>query len=131
LALQELGARRDLVGLRVPVTRRPAFHDVGDVHLVPTPADRPDQPREELARLADERSALGVFVASRPLTDEHHLGRRVAFAGNGVRSAFVQATPRTGRDFARDGLERRLALGVGHTPLPPAPTGAGALSVSA
>ena len=40
LAAQVRRAGGDLVGLRVAVVRRPAFDDVGDEHVLASPADR-------------------------------------------------------------------------------------------
>ena len=66
-------ARRDLVGLRIAVLGRPAFDDVGDVHVVARQADGLDDLREELAGAADERDALDVFVRARRLADKHQV----------------------------------------------------------
>ena len=80
LAEQERLARRDLVGLRIAVARRPALEHVGDVDLVALEAHRLDHLRQQLAGAPDERDALHVFIRARRFADEHQVRRRVADA---------------------------------------------------
>src|SRR6266511_5019635 len=114
LPSQERCAGRDLVGRRVAVTGWPALHDVRDEDVVAAPPERPDEPGQQLARLAHERPALGVLVATRSLADEHHLSRRMSLARHGLRSLLVEPTAGAGANLAGDGLERRAALGIRH-----------------
>ena len=76
LTVEPRRARLDLVGLRIAVARRPALHDVRDVHVGAGQADALDELREELAGAADERLALQVLLLARPLADEHQTRRR-------------------------------------------------------
>src|SRR5690606_5824305 len=54
-------ARRDLVGKRVAVARRPVLQDVRNEHLVALQVNRREDFRQQLARRADEGAAGGVF----------------------------------------------------------------------
>ena len=65
-ACEERRTLRDLVGLRVPVARRPALHDVGDVDLLARESHRLDDLREQLPGASDKRLALLVLVGAGP-----------------------------------------------------------------
>src|SRR3990172_8423605 len=71
-------ARLDLVGERVTVSRRSAFEDVGDVHLIAPQTDLFEQTLQQLPGSSDEGQAPLVLVEPRRLADEHHLRIRVA-----------------------------------------------------
>ena len=114
LTTQERRARRDLIGLRVPVPGRAAFHDIRDEDVLALPADRPDQLGQELPRRTDERAALPILVLPGPLADDHDLGLGVALTRHGLRPRLVEAAVRTDPDFGGDRLERRLAPDVRH-----------------
>jgi hypothetical protein len=74
------------VGGRLPADGA-AFQDVGDENGIAAEAHRPDDFREKLAGLADERLALRVLVSARRLADEHQLGVHVAHAKDDLRAA--------------------------------------------
>ena len=82
----------DLIGLRVPVGRRPALHDVRDEDVVADPADVPEQALQQAAGATDERSSLPILVGPGALPDEHHLGIRIAFARDRARPRLVEST---------------------------------------
>src|SRR5207247_399977 len=105
LAVQERQARPDLVVLRQPVLRWPAFHDVADVHLIPRQLDGFEDLGQQLARPTDERPAGLVFRSSRPFADDHEPRRRRALARDGVRTPLAELALATGRDERRDVLE--------------------------
>ncbi len=78
---QQIGlAGLDLFGLGVAVVRRPRLEHVGDVDLLAREADGAEELLEQLARLADERPALLVFVVAGRLAYEHEVAVRVALA---------------------------------------------------
>ena len=79
-------------GLRVAVARRPALHDVRDVHLVAVEPDALDQAGEQPAGAADERLAVEVFLLARALAHEHQVG----VAGRRRRTPPGCASPRAG-----------------------------------
>src|SRR4051812_47654711 len=54
LTIQVRNARRDLVGQRLPVLRRPALYDVGDVYIFAPESDSLEDAVEQVARLAHE-----------------------------------------------------------------------------
>ena len=63
------------IGQRIAVARRPALHDVGDVHVVAGQADALDEPGEQLARPPDERDRPGGPPrCARALAHEHQVG---------------------------------------------------------
>ena len=80
LAEEERLAGGDFVGLGVPVLRRTALDDVGDVDVFAREADRLDHLRQQLAGAPDERDPLDVFIAARRLADEHEPRVRIADA---------------------------------------------------
>ena len=114
LPAQVRRAGRDLVGLGVPVVRRPALHDVRDEHILSLPADGGEQPHQQRPGPAHERPALAILVEAGALADEHHFGVGVALARDRAGAALVQAAAGADPDLARDLLERRTALDRGH-----------------
>ena len=78
---------------------------------------------EQRPGLAHEGPALPVFVEARALAHEEDLRCGRPFARDGLRSGLVQPAARADRHLRRDGIERRLALGLGHD-ASPAPLGA-------
>jgi hypothetical protein len=75
LLVQKRPTGRDLVGQRIPVARRTAFHDIGDVDLIPAQTGLlQKQPVEELPRSTDEGTALQVLFPPRPLAYHHEVG---------------------------------------------------------
>src|SRR3984893_1434648 len=58
-------------GLRIPVSRRPAFEDVRDEDVATREADAAKQLLEQLAGGADEGLALQVLVLAGRLADDH------------------------------------------------------------
>src|SRR5206468_2188542 len=92
-------ARRDLVGDRVAIPRRPRLEDVGDVDVRARQTDAGEQRIEQLSRLADERDALLVLVEPRGLADEEEICIRAADAEDGPRSCRMQGTARAAGDL--------------------------------
>ena len=99
-------ARFDFVRLGIPVLRRTALDDVGDVHVLALEPDCLDDLREQLSGAAHKRKSLQVFVAARRFTDEHQIGFGVAHAKHNLRSALVQLAPRAVADVGADADER-------------------------
>ena len=103
----ELLALLHLVGLGIPVARRPALDHVGDVDILPLHPDRLDDFRQQLTGTAHERLALDVFVRARRLADEHQVGARVPDAEHDLLPAErVQLAARAVADVVADGLQR-------------------------
>jgi hypothetical protein len=125
LAAQVWLARGDLVGLGVAVVGWAALDDVGDEHILAAPADRAEQPHQQVTGAPDERPALAILVETRPFANEDDLGRGIALPGDGLRPGLVEATARAGPDLPGDDLERRLALGPRHAVPPPAGSATG------
>src|SRR5687767_1458200 len=90
-------ARRDLLGLRVPVAGRPAFEDVRDEDVRAREADSAEQLVEELPRLPDEGDALLILVKTGRLPDEHEVRIRAARAEDNLCPALRQCTARARR----------------------------------
>ena len=122
LAVEVLGAGRDLVRLRVAVVGRPALHDVGDEHLLAPPADRRQQLDQEVTGPSDERATQAVLVEPGALADEHDLRVRIALTGNGAGAALVEAAIRARSHLGGDRFERLAALDVGHAVASTAPS---------
>jgi hypothetical protein len=84
-------------GCGVPVLRRAAFHHVADVDILAQQRNAFffrgafDHLREQLARTADERDALRIFVRARTFAHEDQLGLLVAHAEDDLVALFVQA----------------------------------------
>ena len=76
----------------------PALEDVGDIDRIAGQPHGLDDPREQLAGLADEGFALFIFVGARGFADEHEFGVDIADAEDHV--------------FARGGQVR--AFDAGH-----------------
>src|SRR6266540_897814 len=100
----------DLVRLRIAVARRAALDHVRDVHVLARQADPLEELVEELARLADERIALLVFVEARGLPDEQEVCVGVSDAENDLRAARRQPAARAGSGFDRVRRERGAAI---------------------
>ncbi len=93
LFLQEGQAGGDLIGLRVPVPRRPALQNIGDVDLSPAQPQFAEQVVEELARRAHKGDPLRIFLRPRGLTHEHQPGVAGALAEDQVGAAGVKLAP--------------------------------------
>src|SRR5438552_3086093 len=124
LALEIGGTGGNLVRFRIAILRGAALDDVGDEHLVASPAERREELDEQVAGPPDERTALAVFVLARSLADEDDLRVGVALPWHGPRPCLVEPAARAGSDVGGHLLERRQALVVGHAePSALAPTG--------
>src|SRR5437762_7290998 len=100
VALEPHVARGHLLRQRVTVLRRTMPYDVGDEDLAAVETDARQQLIEQLARRADERSALDVLVVPRRLAQDEDPGFRAALARNGLTCAAVQRARRAGADLA-------------------------------
>ena len=78
LALDEGQADLGLLRRRRAVAGRPPGNHIGDVGAAAVEPDRRDHAVQQLARAADERQPLEVFLASGGLADEHDARLRVA-----------------------------------------------------
>ena len=113
LPVQELAADFHLVRLRRAILRRPALHHVADVDV--GAFDRNaflgrrafDHLREQLARAADEREPLRVFIGAGAFADKHQSRLLVARSENDLVARFVQAAARAVADVG-DNLEQRI-----------------------
>lgn len=65
--------RADLRHFRRPVSRRPARHDVRDVHRFPRDPGRFEQPVQVGARTAYERTPLLILLRARRFPDQQHI----------------------------------------------------------
>jgi hypothetical protein len=73
-----------------------------------------DYPVQQLARPADKRSALGVFVGARGLSDEHYPSIRTAFTGDCIGSQRPQVALAALRDLLGQLLKLSRFLGNCH-----------------
>ncbi len=89
LAVEERLAGRDLVRLRIPVLRRPALDDVGDVDVRALELNGLDDLREQLPGASDERLAEAVLVGARRLAHEHQFRLRIADAEDDLAAALL------------------------------------------
>ncbi|EAU63483.1 hypothetical protein STIAU_7007 [Stigmatella aurantiaca DW4/3-1] len=111
LRAKERLARGNLVGLRVPVARRPAFHHVADVDLVPAEAHRLDHLRQQLSRRADKGHTLDILVFPGPFPHEDEVRARVAHPEDDVLAPRAQLAAPAVAQLAADLIQRRpLAL---------------------
>src|ERR1700761_5527644 len=92
--------------LRDTILRRPAFHDVGDVYLLPLEPGRSNHVVEELASTADKGQALSIFIRSRPFPDEHQARVRIAVAKNYFVAAATERASSAVADFMLDQAQR-------------------------
>ena len=83
-------ARLGLIRHGVAVLRRPAFEDVGDVHVAAAQADTCKQRVKQLSCGAHERLALAILVEARRLADDHDVGRARPDARDGLGSRRVE-----------------------------------------
>ena len=99
LPFQVRQARRDLVGMRLAVSRRTALDDVGDEAGA---AGKPDG-RNPLVQVLSGRSHEGtagpVFLFTGALADEHHRRMEAAFPGNRRFSPVAEAALHARGDF--------------------------------
>ncbi len=92
---QELLTLLDLVGLRIPVARRPALDHVCNVHVRARKADGGDDLRQQLPRPPDERLALDIFIGARRLANKHEVSIRITDAVHDLLPSHrVQLAPR-------------------------------------
>ena len=90
LAVEVGQAGGQLIRERIAVVRRPVLDHVGDEHLLAAQPDRAQQVVEELPGGADEGAPLLVLVPAGGLSDQHHLGVRVALAGDAFQGPLVE-----------------------------------------
>ena len=95
----------DLLRPWVAIAGRAALEDVGDEDQLARHADGFEQLLEQLAGLADERSALLVLVVARGLSDEHEVGARIALAEHRTRASVRERAPGTALDLVAEGIE--------------------------
>ena len=67
-----------LCGFRIPVIRRTAFEDIGDVDLFPIEIDRLENLGQQLSGRTYERQPLGILIRTRRLADQHQIGGFIA-----------------------------------------------------
>ena len=83
--LVEVGpAGLDLWWLGIAVPWRPAFDDIGDIHILPFEVDLGQEFVQIVARRADKGYALAVFVKAGTFADEHDIGVLWTLAWHGV-----------------------------------------------
>ena len=93
-------------GLGGAIGGRAALYDVGDVDLFALEAHGGNHIVKELAGLADEGEAGGVFVGTGAFADEHEAGVGVAVAEDDVAAAGVgERAASAVADEVADGLE--------------------------
>ena len=115
LLAQKRRAGLDLLGFGVAVAGWAALHHIGDVDVLAAQTRLGEQRVELLARCADERLALQVFVAPRALAHEHHARVRIAHTEDQVGARLPQraqlAIAHAGADLLEGDLARtRLGM---------------------
>jgi hypothetical protein len=83
----------NFVWLWVPVLRRTALDDIGDIDLFSLKMDRLDDFGQELPCLSDKRPPLKVFIVSRPFTDDHQLRPFIPLPDNNAPAGPLEFTP--------------------------------------
>src|SRR5688500_12695861 len=111
LAYQIRAARGDLAGCRVAIARRSVLEHVADEHVFPAQVNRRQNLRQELTRLADERSPGLVLGRAGRFADTDEVGVGISLAGNRVLRRREQRAARALRNRRRDLLDRRELSG--------------------
>src|ERR1017187_4275308 len=123
LAREELAADLHLVRLRRAVFRRAAFHHVADVDILAQQRNAFffrgafDHLRQQLARAADERDTLRVFIRARTFAYEDQFGLLVAHAEDDFGALFVQAAAMAIANVVEDAEEGFTFGDFGNAPL--------------
>ncbi len=97
------------IGLGYAILRRPALHDVGDVHLLAAQSHGGNHVVEQLSGFAYERHALRIFVCAGTLAYEHEPGIRIAIPKNDLVPPRCERTPGTVPDIFANQLQGRSA----------------------
>lgn len=90
LPLQKGMAGSYFLGLRIAITGRSAFEDIGDVNLLALQTDGAQHFVEQLPGDANERLALQVLVLPRCLTNQQPVGVVITNTEYGLGSGFTQ-----------------------------------------
>jgi hypothetical protein len=87
-----LRARPHLFGKRVAISRRAAFHDIGNKHILSLHTNVSQHLIQKFPRCTNKRFPLFVFARSRCLTDKDNATFHAPFSGHG---AIARAGKRT------------------------------------
>jgi hypothetical protein len=90
LRAQEGCACHHFLGARIAILRRPAFHDIADIHVTARNSRLGEQAIEELPRAPDERQALSILVRSGRFADEDDTRARTTRAEHHFRARFSE-----------------------------------------
>ena len=113
LADQEWRAGGDFVALGEAIFGRAAFDYVADVDVFALQAHGFDHLRKKLARAADERKALNVFVVAGAFADEDQLGFGIAIAEDDFIALLVEFAARAFTQIGADFFESVVFDAVG------------------
>ena len=103
----------DFVQRGIAVSRRPPWHDIGDIDVGARDSDRGQHLVEQLSRAADKRDALLVLLRTRRLADEHEPRVRAAVTEHELlRGGLERAALEAVQDRAQI-LKRRGRTGCG------------------
>ena len=107
--------RADLIGSGIAVVWGAAFHDVGDVYLLPGQVYGLDDASEEFPGPADKGLALQIFIPARALSYEDETCVGIARAEDQVVSPLMELAPGTRSQLLPDTVEgqRRMCLTLG------------------
>ena len=83
----------NLIGSGIAVVRGAAFHDVGDVYLLPRQVDGLNDAGEKFPGPANKGLALEVLVSARPFSNKDEAGVGVSFAEDQVVSSLMEPAP--------------------------------------
>ena len=93
LLAQKRAAGQHLIGLGITVSGRTALEHVGDIDVLATQARQSQDAVQILARTANERLPLQVFVTTRRLAHEQHPSLRIAHAEYDLRPCLGKLAP--------------------------------------
>jgi hypothetical protein len=93
LFLQKGETSFNLVPLGLAVTGWAAFDDIGDINFVSLPPGSSKNAIKKLARRTYKRTALPVFLCSRPLTDKHYFRLGITLTENHTAGPPAQKAP--------------------------------------
>jgi hypothetical protein len=110
LGLQEGKTRDNFGAIGFSIPWGPALDDVGYVHLGPFQSHRLDHPREQLTCLSHKRSSFPILIRTRPFSDEHERGLRIAFPKDDVFAPLMKKTARAFTEFLSDRFQTFLSV---------------------
>src|SRR5262249_41411826 len=105
LFFQKWIASGNFIRFGITIFRRPAFEDVADVYIFTLEIDGLDDFRQQLARPADKRQTLLIFVIARGLADEYKFGAGISGPEDDVCALRCELAALAVADLGANGFE--------------------------